>query len=107
MTRATAEEDVVEDDGMTVALARSGVTDLVRITGRTSLVKAPGGISLARTARRATQAFLLCCRRQEGTMTTTRTRGLGASRSYVLSLASWAELRPQPLSASSSSSLTR
>ena len=70
---------MVEDDGMTVPLSRSGVTDLVRIAGRTSLAREPGGISPARTARRATQAFLLCCHRQEGMMTTTRTRGLGAS----------------------------
>ena len=31
MTGAMAKEDVAEDDGTTVALARSGVTDLVRI----------------------------------------------------------------------------
>ena len=84
----------MEDDGTTEALARSGVTDLARIAGRTSLAREPGGISLARTARRATQAFLLCLHRQEETMTTTRTRGLGASRSHVLSLASWAVPRP-------------
>ena len=60
------EEEEVEDDGKTVALAKGGVTDLVRIAGRTSLARAPEGISLARIARRATQAFLLCRHRQEG-----------------------------------------
>ena len=68
------EDEEVEDDGTTVALAKGGVT---------SLVRGLGGISLARIARRATQAFLLCHHRQEGMMTTTRTRGLGASRSRV------------------------
>ena len=100
-------EDVAEDDGTTMALARSGVTDLVRIVGRTSLAREPGGISLARYTRRATQAFLLCCRCQEGMTTITMTRGLGAYKNHVLSLASWAELRSQPLNASSSSLLAR
>ena len=104
---ATAEEEEdVEDDGTTKALARSGVTDLTSIAGRTSLarglggislmrtagraslVRVPGEISLARTALRATLAFPHCCHHQEGMMTTTRTRGLGASRSLVPSLAS-------------------
>ena len=59
MTRATAEgEDVAEDDGTTVALTRSGVTNLMRIAGRTSLARAPEEISLVRTAPRGTQAFL-------------------------------------------------
>ena len=108
MTGATVkEEEEVEDDGMTEALARSGVIDLARIAGRTSLARGLGGISLARIARRAMQAFLLCRHRQGGMMTTTRTRGLGASRVHVLSLASWAEPRPQPLSAPSSSLLAR
>ena len=98
------EEEEVEDDGTTEALAKSGVTDLARIAGRTNLAREPGGISLARTARRATQAFLLCHHHQGGMKTIIRTRGLGASRSHVLSLASWAVPRPQPLSASSSSS---
>ena len=31
------EEEEVEDDGKTVALAKGGVTDLVRTAGRTSL----------------------------------------------------------------------
>ena len=98
------EEEEVEDDGTTEALAKSGVTDLARITGRTSLARGLGGISLTRTALRATQAFLLCHHRQEGMMITTRMRGLGASRSHVLSLASWVVLRPLPPTASSSSS---
>ena len=55
-----AEEEEAEDDGTTEALARSGVTDLARIADRTSLATEPGGISLARTARRATQVFLRC-----------------------------------------------
>ena len=88
MTGAMAEEEEeVEDDGTTEALARSGVTDLVRIVGRTCLTRAPGGISLAMTARRITQAFLRC-RHQEGMTTITRTRGLEASKSLVPSLAS-------------------
>ena len=78
----------MEDDGTTEALAKSGVIDLTRIAGRTNLARGLGGISLTRIARRATQAFLLCHHRQEGMMTTTRTGGLGASRSHVLSLAS-------------------
>ena len=107
-TGATADADQeVEDDGTTVALDKGGMTCLARTAGRTSLARGLGGISLTRTTLRATQAFLLCHHRQEGMMTTTRTRGLGASRSHVLSLASWAALRPQPLSASSSSLLAR
>ena len=52
-TGATAkEDDKAEDDGTTEALARSGVIDLVRISGRTNLTREPGGISLARIARR-------------------------------------------------------
>ena len=105
---ATAEaEEEVEDNGTTVALAKGGVTDLVRTAGRTSLARKVGGISLVRTALKATQASLLCHRRQEGTTTTIKTRGLGASRSRVLSSASWAELKPQPHSVSSSSLLVR
>ena len=108
VTGATAEEeDVAEDAGTTVALARSGVTGLVRTAGRTSLVRAPGGINLVKTVLRAMLGFLRCCHHQEGTTTTIRTRGLGASKSCALSPASWAELRPQPLSASSSSLLAR
>ena len=81
-TGATAEEeDMAEDDGMTMALARSGVTDLARTVGRTSLTREVGGISLVRIARKATQASLRCRRSQGETRTATRTRGLGASRS--------------------------
>ena len=101
------EEEEVEDDGKIVALAKGGVTALARTAGRTSLARGLGGISLVRTVLRATQASLLCHHRQEGMMTTTRTKGLGASRSHVLSLASWAVPKPQPLSASSSSLLAR
>ena len=97
----------MEDDGTTEALARSCVTDLARIAGRTSLARGLGGINLARIARRATQAFLLYHHNQGGMMTIIKTRGLGAPRSHVLSLASWTVPRPQPLSASSSSLLTR
>ena len=65
-TGATAEEEeLVEDDGMTVALARSGVTNLARIAGRTSLVRALGGTSLVRTVLRAMPASLRCRHRQE------------------------------------------
>ena len=101
------EEEEVEDDGMTVALAKGGVTDLARIAGRTSLARALGGTSLVRTVLRAMLASLCCRHRQEGTTTIIRTRGLGASRSRALSPASWAVLRPQLLSASSSSLLVR
>ena len=95
---ATAEaEKEVEDDGTTVALAKGGVTGLARTTGRISLARGLGGISLVRIARKATQDFPLCHNHQEGMKTIIRTRGLGASRSHVQSLASWAALRPQPL----------
>ena len=97
---------MVADAGMTVARVRSGATGLVRTTGRTSLAKVPGGISLARIVLRAMLGFLYC-RHQEGTTTTTKTRGMGASRSHVLSPASWAELRPQPRSVSSNSLLVK
>ena len=102
-TGAMAEEEEVEDDGKTVALAKGGLTDLARTAGRTSLAREPRAISLAREPRgisltriacRATQAFLLCRHHQGGTKTNIKTRGLGASRSHVLSLASWAEHRP-------------
>ena len=36
------EEEEVEDDGKTVALARGGVTDLARTAGRTSLMREVG-----------------------------------------------------------------
>ena len=60
-TGATAEEeDEAEDAGTIVALARSGATGLAKIAGRTSLVRAHGGISLARTALRAMLVSLHC-----------------------------------------------
>jgi len=106
MIKATGkEEDEVADAGTPAAPARSGATGLARTGGRTSLARAPGGTSLVRTVLRATPASLRCCHRQEGMTTTTRTRGLGASRSLVSSLASWVVLKPQPLNASSSSLL--
>ena len=106
--RAMAEEEEeMEDGGTTEALTKGGVIDLARTIGRTSLTREVGGISLMRIARKATQASLLCLHHQEGMKTSIRTRGLGASRIHVLSLAFWAELRPQPLSASSSSLLAR
>ena len=105
MTGATTEEDMVVDVGMTVACARSGATGLMRTTGRISLARAPGGTNHARIILRATLVFLPYLHHQEGTTTTIKTRGLGASRSRVLSPASWAELRPQHLSVFSSSLL--
>ena len=103
MTGAMAEEEEeVADDGKTVALAKGGVTDLARITGRTSLAREAREVSLVGTARTVTQAFLLCRHRQGGTKTNIRTRGLGASRSRAQSLASWVAR-----SASSRSLLTR
>ena len=101
------EEEEVADDGKTMAFARNGVIALARTAGRTSLAREVGGISLVRTALKATQASLLCHHCQGGMKTITRTRGLGASRSRAQSLASWAALRPQPLSACSSSLLAR
>ena len=58
------EEEEVEDDGKTVALAKGGVTDLARIAGRITLAREPGGITLARIVRNETQASLLCLRSQ-------------------------------------------
>ena len=107
-TRATAEEEDVEADaGTTVARTRSGATGLVRTAGKSILARAPGGTSLVRIALRATPVFPRCRHHQEGTTITTKTRGLGASRSRVQSPASWAALRPQPRSVSSNSSLVR
>ena len=85
MIGAMAEDEEVEDDGKTVALAKGGVTSLTREVG---------GISLVKIARKATQAPLLCHHHQGGMQTSIRTRGLGASRSRAQSLASWAELKP-------------
>ena len=92
------EEDVVADAGMTVARARSGANGLVRTAGR---------ISLVRIVLMETPVFLHYRHRQEGMMTTIKTRGLGASRSHVLSPASWAELRPRPRSVSSNNLLVK
>jgi hypothetical protein len=95
-TEATAAEEAkVEDTGTAVTLAKNGMISLVRTAGRASLAKAPGETSLVRTVLRATLAFLHCRHHQEGMTTTTRTRGLGASRSLVPSPASWAALRPR------------
>ena len=82
------EEEEVEDDGKTVALAKGGATDLARTAGRISLTREVGGISLVRIALKATQASLLCHHRRGGMKTIIRTRGLGASWSRVQSLAS-------------------
>ena len=101
------EEEEVADVGKTVALAKGGETDLARITGRTSLAREAGEISLVRIARAATHAFLLCRHRQVGTKTNIRTRWMGASRSRVQSLASWAARRPLPHIVSLSSLLAR
>ena len=82
------EEEEVEDYGKTVALAKGGVTDLARTAGRTSLTRGPGGISLARIARKAMQASRHCRHHQGGMKTSIRTSGLGASRSRAQLLAS-------------------
>ena len=94
----------MQDNGKTAARAKGGATNLARIASRTRLAREAGGISLARIARKVMQAFLRCRRSQEEMKTVIRTRGLGASRNRAQSPASWAELKPQPLSASSSSS---
>ena len=82
------EEDVVADAGTTVACARSGMIGLVRTAGKISLARAPRGTSLVRIVLKATLAFLHYHHHPEGMMTTTKTRGLGASRSRALSPAS-------------------
>ena len=82
------EEEEVENDGKTVALAKGGVTDLARTAGRTSFASEVGGISLVRIALKATQASLRCHHHRGGSKTSIRTRGLGASRSRVQFLAS-------------------
>ena len=56
---------------------------------------------------KAMLAFLHYRHHPEGVTTTIKTRGLGASRSRALSPASWAELKPQPRSVSSSSLLVK
>ena len=48
------EEEEVTDDGKTVALAKGGVTDLARITGRTSLTREAGEVSPVWIARTTT-----------------------------------------------------
>ena len=107
-TGATAEEeDMVADAGTIVAHARSGATGLVRTAGKISLARAPGGISLVRIVLKATSGSLRCHHYQEGMTDTIRMRGLGASRNHMLSLASWAEPKPQPHSVSSSSLLVK
>ena len=101
------EEEEMADGGKTAAFARDGVTALARTAGRTSLAREAGGTSLVRTVPTATQASLLCRLHQGGTKTNTKMMGLGASKSPVQLLASWAAPRPQPHSASSSSLLAR
>ena len=105
VTGATVEEEEgTQDAGKTAARAKSGAINLARIAGKIRLARETGGISLARIARKATQASLRCRRNQGEMRTVIRTKGLGASRSHVRSRAAWAELKPQPLNASSSSS---
>ena len=77
------EEEEVEDDGKTVALAKGGMTYLARTAGRTSLAREVGGISLARIALKAMRASLLYHLHQGGMKTITKTKELGASRSSV------------------------
>ena len=110
------EEEGTQDAGKTVARAKGGATNLARIASKTrlvredggiSLARETGGISLARIARKATQASLHCRRSQGETRTAIRTRRLGAFRSCARLPASWAGHKPQPLSASSSSSPTK
>src|SRR4051812_11486717 len=104
LTGATAEEEEdTQDAGKTAARAKGGVINLARTAGETCLARGIGGISLVRMACRATQAFPRCRLSQGGTRTATKTRELGASRSRAQSPASWAELKPQPPNASSSS----
>ena len=94
-TGATAEEeDVVTDAGTIVARARNGATSHVRTAGRTILARVPGGTSLVRIVLKATLTFLHYRHHPEGMTTTIKTRGLGASRSHVLSPVSWAKLKP-------------
>ena len=59
----------MEDAGTTAAPARSGATSLMSSTGRSSLVRAPRGTSLARTVLRAILASLRYHHHQEGTTT--------------------------------------
>ena len=101
---ATAEEEEeTQDTGKTAARATGGATNLARIAVEICLARGTGGISLVRIARRATQASLHCRLSQGETRTAIKMNGLGASRSHAQSPASWAELKPQPPNASSSS----
>lgn len=97
----------VEDIVTGTTIVRCGTTSLVRTAGRASLVRATRGSSLVRSALKATQLCRLRLHHQEGMKITTRTRGLGASRSLGSLLASWASHRPQLTTASSSSSHAR
>ena len=55
VTGDTAEEEEgTQGAGKTVARARGGATNLVRIAGRTRLAREAGGISLARIAHKVT-----------------------------------------------------
>ena len=85
---------MAEDAGTTVAVTRSGVTGLVRIAGKISLARAPGGTGLVRIVLKITLDFLHYCHHPEGMTTTIKTRGMGASWSRALSPTSWAELKP-------------
>ena len=78
----------VEDAGTAATIVRSGVTSLGRTAGKASLTRGPGETSLVRTILRATLACPRCYHHEEGMTTTAKTRGLGASRSHVLSPAS-------------------
>src|SRR4051812_12489748 len=104
LTGATAEEEEgTRVAGKIVAHAKAGATNLARTAGVTRLARGTGGISLVRIALMATQACRRCRLSQEGMKTATKTRGLGASKSRAQSPASWAEPKPQPLSAFSNS----
>src|SRR3954470_3824049 len=108
LTGATAEEEEgTRDARKIVAHAKAGATNLARTSGVTRLARGTGGISLVRIALLATQACRRCRLSQEGMKTSTKTKGLGASRSLTPSPASWAELKPQPLNISSSSLLAK
>ena len=89
VTEATVEEEEgMQDAGKTAARAKGGAINIVRIAGKTRLVRETGGIGLARIARKGTQASLHCRHIQGEMRTIIKTRGLGASRSHVLSPAS-------------------
>ena len=74
VTRAKVEEEEgTQDAGKTVARAKGGAINLVRIAGKTHLARETGGISLARIARKETQASHHCRRSQGKTRTACRT----------------------------------